>query len=161
MIEPQNFADWVGIIGGFLMLCVIVGIACWPLIKIVLEEVTKNRHKLAFWTGVAIMAAYGGTKPPTPPAPSIEGIAMKIDRVWSNKVQCSWQFEGEPELEGKRVTVRVRNDKMNGWLTVFEGDAETDRSCTFAGCYIVDDTQVQVMVENAVMMANISLEVAR
>ena len=158
MVEPQNFAEWAGIIGGLLMLCVIVGIACWPLIKCGLEEVAKRRHKLAFWTGVAIMTVYGGTKPP---GPSVEGIAMKIDRVWSNKVQCSWQFEGEPELEGKRVTVRVHNDKMNGWLTVFEGDAETDRSCTFAGCYIVDDTEVQIMVENAVMVANISLEVAR
>ena len=158
MLEPQNFAEWVGIIGGLLMLCVIVGIACWPLIKVGLDEVAKRRHKLAFWTGVAIMTVYGGTKPPEP---SVEGIAMKIDRVWSNKVQCSWQFEGEPELEGKRVTVRVHNDKMNGWLTVFEGDAETDRSCTFAGCYIVDDTEVQIMVENAVMVANISLEVAR
>ena len=47
------------------------------------------------------------------------------------------------------------------WVEVFEGDAETDRSCTFAGCYIVDDTEVQIVVENAVMMANISLEVAR
>lgn len=161
MPEPRNIVEWVGIIGGLLMLCVIVGIACWPLIKIGLEGVAKRRHKLAFLTGVVIMTIYGGSKPTGPSGPTVESIAMKIERVWSNKVQCSWEFKGEPELEGKRVLVRVYNDKMTGWLTVFEGDAEKDRSCTFSGCYIVDDTDVQVMVENAVMMANISLEIAR
>lgn len=156
MPDPRNIVEWVGIIGALLMLCVIAALVLWPVVKPLI-----GRKWAWFWIAVIVATAYAGKKPPTPPGPTVEGIAMKIDRVWSNKVQCSWQFEGEPELEGKRVTVRVHNDKMNGWLTVFEGDAETDRSCTFAGCYIVDDTEVQIMVENAVMMANISLEVAR
>ena len=150
MLEPKNIVEWVGIIGALLMLCVLAALLLWPLI---------GRKWAWFWVAVVVATAYAGTKPPVTPEPSIDGIAMKIDRVWSNKVQCSWEFEGEPDLVGKRVTVRVHNDKMNGWLTVFEGDAETDRGCTFAGCYIVDDTEIQVVVENAVMMARISLEV--
>lgn len=156
MIEPANIAELVGIIGAIVMLCIVVALAMWPGIRPLI-----GRKHAWFWIGTIVMTAYAGTKPPIPPGPSIEGIAMKIDRVWSHKVQCSWEFEGEPELEGKRVRVRVHNAKMNGWLDVFEGDADTDRSCTFSGCYIVDDTEVQVVVENAVMMASVSLEVAR
>lgn len=156
MLETKNIVEWVGIIGALLMLCVLAALVLWPVVKPLI-----GRKWAWFWVAVVVATAYAGTKLPVTPEPSIDGIAMKIDRVWSNKVQCSWEFEGEQELAGKRVTVRVHNDKMNDWLTVFEGDAETDRSCTFAGCYIVDDTEVQIMVENAVMMANISLEVAR
>ena len=154
MLEPKNIVEWVGIIGALLMLCVLAALVLWPVVKPLI-----GRKWAWFWVAVVVATAYAGTKPPVTPEPSIDGIAMKIDRVWSNKVQCSWEFEGEPDLVGKRVTVRVHNDKMNGWLTVFEGDAETDRSCTFAGCYIVDDTEIQVVVENAVMMARMSLEV--
>lgn len=156
MLETKNIVEWVGIIGALLMLCVLAALVLWPVVKPLI-----GRKWAWFWVAVVVATAYAGTKLPVTPEPSIDVIAMKIDRVWSNKVQCSWEFEGEQELAGKRVTVRVHNDKMNDWLTVFEGDAETDRSCTFAGCYIVDDTEVQIMVENAVMMANISLEVAR
>ena len=45
---------------------------------------------------------------------------------------------------------------MNGWQTVFEGDAATDTSCTFAGFYIADDTKVQVQVDNAIMAVKVS-----
>lgn len=156
MLDPRNIAEWVCIISALLMLCVLAALVLWQVVKPLI-----GRKWAWFWVAVVLATAYAGTKPPVPPEPSVEGIAMKIDRVWSNKVQCSWEFEGEPELDGKRVMVRVHNNKMNGWLKVFEGDAETDRSCTISGCYIVDDTDVQVLVENAVMKSRISLEVGR
>lgn len=107
---------------------------------------------------VGIGIVYGGTKPPTPPGPSIEKINTIIDAVSSTSVTVHWEYlDIDPDsLQGKRVRVLVNNAKMNGWQTVFEGDAATDTSCTFAGFYIADDTKVQVQVDNAIMAVKVS-----
>ena len=107
---------------------------------------------------VVIGIVYGGTKPPTPPGPSIEKINTIIDAVSSTSVTVHWEYlDIDPDsLQGKRVRVLVNNAKMNGWQTVFEGDAATDTSCTFAGFYIADDTKVQVQVDNAIMAVKVS-----
>ena len=107
---------------------------------------------------VGIGIVYGGTKPPTPPGPSIEKINTIIDAVSSTSVTVHWEYlDIDPDsLQGKRVRVLVNNEKMNGWQTVFEGDAATDTSCTFAGFYIADDTKVQVQVDNAIMAVKVS-----
>ena len=107
---------------------------------------------------VGISIVYGGTKPPTPPGPSIEKINTIIDAVSSTSVTVHWEYlDIDPDsLQGKRVRVLVNNAKMNGWQTVFDGDAATDTSCTFAGFYIADDTKVQVQVDNAIMAVNVS-----
>lgn len=107
---------------------------------------------------VGISIVYGGTKPPTPPGPSIEKINTIIDAVSSTSVTVHWEYlDIDPDsLQGKRVRVLVNNAKMNGWQTVFEGDAATDTSCTFAGFYIADDTKVQVQVDNAIMAVKVS-----
>lgn len=101
---------------------------------------------------------HGGTKPPTPPVPSIKKINTIIDAVSSTSVTVHWEYlDIDPDsLQGKRVRVLVNNKKMNGWQTVFEGDAATDTSCTFAGFYIADDTKVQVQVDNAIMAVKVS-----
>ena len=105
---------------------------------------------------VSISIAYGGTKPPS--TPSIEKINTIIDAVSSTSVTVHWEYlDIDPDsLQGKRVRVLVNNKKMNGWQTVFEGDAATDTSCTFAGFYIADDTKVQVQVDNAIMAVKVS-----
>lgn len=105
---------------------------------------------------VSISIAYGGTKPPS--TPSIEKINTIIDAVSSTSVTVHWEYlDIDPNsLQGKRVRVLVNNKKMNGWQTVFEGDAATDTSCTFAGFYIADDTKVQVQVDNAIMAVKVS-----
>ena len=107
---------------------------------------------------VGVGIVYGGTKPPTPPGPSIEKINTIIDAVSSTSVTLHWEYlDIDPDsLQGKRVRVLVNNKKMNGWQTVFEGDAATDTSCTFAGFYIADDTKVQVQVDNAIMAVKVS-----
>lgn len=107
---------------------------------------------------VGIGIVYGGTKPPTPPGPSIEKINTIIDAVSSTSVTVHWEYlDIDPDsLQGKRVRVLVNNKKMNGWQTVFEGDAATDTSCTFAGFYIADDTKVQVQVDNVIMAVKVS-----
>ena len=107
---------------------------------------------------VGIGIVYGGAKPPTPPGPSIEKINTIIDAVSSTSVTVHWEYlDIDPDsLQGKRVRVLVNNAKMNGWQTVFEGDAATDTSCTFAGFYIADDTKVQVQVDNAIMAVKVS-----
>ena len=107
---------------------------------------------------VGIGIVHGGTKPPTPPGPSIEKINTIIDAVSSTSVTVHWEYlDIDPDsLQGKRVRVLVNNKKMNGWQTVFEGDAATDTSCTFAGFYIADDTKVQVQVDNAIMAVKVS-----
>ena len=105
---------------------------------------------------VSISIAYGGTKPPS--TPSIEKINTIIDAVSSTSVTVHWEYlDIDPDsLQGKLVRVLVNNKKMNGWQTVFEGDAATDTSCTFAGFYIADDTKVQVQVDNAIMAVKVS-----
>lgn len=105
---------------------------------------------------VSISIAYGGTKPPS--TPSIEKINTIIDAVSSTSVTVHWEYlDIDPDsLQGKRVRVLVNNKKTNGWQTVFEGDAATDTSCTFAGFYIADDTKVQVQVDNAIMAVKVS-----
>ena len=105
---------------------------------------------------VSISIAYGGTEPPS--TPSIEKINTIIDAVSSTSVTVHWEYlDIDPDsLQGKRVRVLVNNKKMNGWQTVFEGDAATDTSCTFAGFYIADDTKVQVQVDNAIMAVKVS-----
>lgn len=107
---------------------------------------------------VSIGIIHGGTKPPTPPVPSIKKINTIIDAVSSTSVTVHWEYlDIDPDsLQGKRVRVLVNNKKMNGWQTVFEGDAATDTSCTFAGFYIADDTKVQVQVDNAIMAVKVS-----
>ena len=107
---------------------------------------------------VGIGIVHGGTKPPTPPGPSIEKINTIIDAVSSTSVTVHWEYLdiGLDLLQGKRVRVLVNNKNMNGWQTVFEGDAATDTSCTFAGFYIADDTKVQVQVDNAIMAVKVS-----
>ena len=107
---------------------------------------------------VGIGIVHGGTKPPTPPGPSIEKINTIIDAVSSTSVTVHWEYLDIDLdlLQGKRVRVLVNNKKMNGWQTVFEGDAATDTSCTFAGFYIADDTKVQVQVDNAIMAVKVS-----
>ena len=115
-----------------------------------------SRVLTLFAVGIGIV--YGGTKPPTPPGPSIEKINTIIDAVSSTSVTVHWEYlDIDPDsLQGKRVRVLVNNAKMNGWQTVFEGDAATDTSCTFAGFYIADDTKVQVQVDNAIMAVKVS-----
>ena len=105
---------------------------------------------------VSISIAYGGTKPPS--TPSIEKINTIIDAVSSTSVTVHWEYlDIDPDsLQGKIVRVLVNNEKTNGWQTVFEGDAATDTSCTFAGFYIADDTKVQVHVDNAIMAVKVS-----
>ena len=107
---------------------------------------------------VGIAIVHGGTKPPTPPGSSIEKINTIIDAVSSTSVTVHWEYLDidSDSLQGKRVRVLVNNKKMNGWQTVFEGDAATDTSCTFAGFYIADDTKVQVQVDNAIMAVKVS-----
>lgn len=107
---------------------------------------------------VGIAIVHGGMKPPTPPAPSIEKINTIIDAVSSTSVTMHWEYlDIDPNsLQGKRVRVLVNNKKMNGWQTVFEGDAATDTSCTFSGFYIADDTKVQVQVDNTIMAVKVS-----
>ena len=107
---------------------------------------------------VGIAIVHGGTKPPTPPGPSIKKINTIIDAVSSTSVTVHWEYLDIDLdlLQGKRVRVLVNNKKTNGWQTVFEGDAATDTSCTFAGFYIADDTKVQVQVDNAIMAVKVS-----
>ena len=107
---------------------------------------------------VSIGIVHGGTKPPTPPGPSIKKINTIIDAVSSTSVTVHWEYlDIDPDsLQGKLVRVLVNNEKTNGWQTVFEGDAATDTSCTFAGFYIADDTKVQVQVDNAIMAVKVS-----
>ena len=105
---------------------------------------------------VGIGIVHGGTKPP--PRPSIEKINTIIDAVSSTSATVHWEYLDIDLdlLQGKRVRVLVNNKKMNGWQTVFEGDAATDTSCTFAGFYIADDTKIQVQVDNAIMAVKVS-----
>ena len=105
---------------------------------------------------VGIGIVHGGTKPP--PRPSIEKINTIIDAVSSTSATVHWEYLDIDldSLQGKLVRVLVNNKKMNGWQTVFEGDAATDTSCTFAGFYIADDTKVQVQVDNAIMAVKVS-----
>ena len=107
---------------------------------------------------VSISIAYGGLKPPTPPDPSTEEINTIIDSVSSTSVTVHWEYlDIDPDsLQGKLVRVLVNNENTNGWQTVFEGDAATDTSCTFAGFYIADDTKVQIQVDNAIMAVKVS-----
>ena len=118
-----------------------------------MDPVSRVLALLAVGTGIV----YGGTKPPRP-EPSIEKINTIIDAVSSTSVTVHWEYlDIDPgSLQGKRVRVLVNNKKMNGWQTVFEGDAATDTSCTFAGFYIADDTKVQVQVDNAIMAVKVS-----
>ena len=153
MPDPRNIVEWVGIIGALLMLCVIAALVLWPVVKPLI-----GRKWAWFWIAVIVATAYAGTKPPTPPGSSIEKINTIIDAVSSTSVTVHWEYlDIDPDsLQGKRVRVLVNNKKMNGWQTVFEGDAATDTSCTFAGFYIADDTKVQVQVDNAIMAVKVS-----
>ena len=105
---------------------------------------------------VSITIVHGGTKPPS--TPSIEKINTIIDAVSSTSVTVHWEYLDIDLdlLQGKRVRVLVNNENTNGWQTVFEGDAATDTSCTFAGFYIADDTKVQIQVDNAIMAVKVS-----
>ena len=115
-----------------------------------MDPVSRVLALLAFSIGIV----HGGTKP----GPSIEKINTIIDAVSSTSVTVHWEYLDIDLdlLQGKRVRVLVNNKKMNGWQTVFEGDAATDTSCTFAGFYIADDTKVQVQVDNAIMAVKVS-----
>lgn len=105
---------------------------------------------------VSISIAYGWQKPPSPT--SIVKINTIIDAVSSTSVTVHWEYlDIDPDsLQGKLVRVLVNNENTNGWQTVFEGDAATDTSCTFAGFYIADDTKVQIQVDNAIMAVKVS-----
>lgn len=130
-----------------------------------IDDVMSRFRRLDPFSKVLVVVAfcisivYGGTKPPTPPGPTVEKIKAIIDAVSSTSVTAHWEFTDVDvsSLHGKRVRVLVNNEKMNGWQTVFEGDAETDTSCSFDGFYIADDTKVQVKVDNAIMAVKLSI----
>lgn len=147
--------DYVGIVGAIIIAAMAIGMILWPLIK-----PTLTRRYVCFWL-VAIAVTVSRADKPTPPPqpPAVEGIKVAINQVWSNKVKCSWTIDGTPTLTGKRVIVRVNNVKMNGWQTVFVGDAAEDTSCTFPGFYVDVNTAVKVEIEDALTAPRIHLEV--